>query len=234
MNTPRDQAVSGRGERLLTATERLVSDPQELIGYVEALKATQRSKQPSECRRTLAERIIGSYSSRSALAGALTAAPAILPGLGSTAAVVAGSVVDMTLMLKHEVEMILCLTYLYGHDIRLERERWIAYVLAGVRTYEAQGGRPLLIDMLDIELDVLPKYSPRQLAKIAVMVLGKASLLSASRVMVKAVPFVGIAVSASANKLLTAGVGWSTVMALEHRSKVLKETGEPAVDAVVT
>jgi uncharacterized protein (DUF697 family) len=136
-------------------------------------------------------------------------------------------------MLKHEVEMVLCLTYLYGYDIRSDRERWLAYVMAGVRVYEAEAGRNYFADVVEAELDALPRYAPRQLFKLAGTVFGKLALLTASKGLAKAVPLVGIVLGASTNKFLTNSVGWSCVEALERRAQAERGEVEEPVDAVV-
>jgi uncharacterized protein (DUF697 family) len=223
-----------RGERLLSAVERLVEDCDDIIARVETLKSGMPAHfDEAERIDALGGHIIADYSRRSAIAGAVTSLPGLLPGGGSAVVLVGGVLVDMTFMLKHDVEMILSLSYLYGHDIRLEKERWLAYVLAGVRTYQLQEPRGYLTDMLDVQLDALPKYTPRELFKLAATVLGKVALLSVSRGFVKALPFIGVAVSASSNSFLTRSVGWSCVDVLEARRFTERNAAPEAVDAFV-
>ena len=234
VDTPNDERA--QGERLLNAVERLIDAQEDLITFVEALKEEMPQQEHfSNDAYTwhIARKIIGTYSTRSAIAGAVTAMPAMIPGGGTVIAVVGGSLADMGLMLKHEVEMVLCLAYLFGHDIRDERERWLALVLASVSTYEAESGRNYFRDLADAELEAIMKYTPRQLAKVAVAILGKLALTGLSKGLVKAVPLVGIAISASANKILTQSVGWRCVEALNRRRKAYELSSGPVVDATV-
>lgn len=208
------------GERLLSAVERLVDDVDDLITQVEAFDdlASGDGEDGAQARLDqVAERIISTYSSRAAVAGAATALPALMPGAGTAVALVGGSLVDMTLVLKYEVEMILSLMYLYGYDIRDERERWLAYVLAGIRTSDVKMGRNYFLDLAEAQLDALATYTPRQLSKMVVSVLGKLAMRSVSRNWAKVIPVFGMAVGASANKLLTSSVGWWCAYALERR-----------------
>jgi uncharacterized protein (DUF697 family) len=237
--TPRSRSerkadTSLRGERLLSAVERLVEDGGDLVAHVETLKSAASPTLSDDDRLdVLAERIIADYSRRSAVAGGVTSLPALLPGGGSALALVGGVLIDMTYLLKHDVEMILCLSYLYGHDIRQEKERWLAYVLAGIRTYDVEEGRNYLADLLEVQLDALPKYTPRELFKLAATVLGKVALLSFSRGFVKALPLIGIAVSASTNQFMTSSTGWWCVEALKRRREAERNEGPEAVDAFV-
>lgn len=232
-NSPKRADVFARGERLLSAVERVVEDCDDLIAYVETLRSAASGGDEEEQLELLCGQIIADYSTRSAIAGGLTALPALLPGAGSAVALVGGVLADMTLMLKHDVEMILCLSYLYGHDIRDDRERWLAYVLAGIRTYEVQDRRNYLADLVEVQLDALPKYTPREMFKLAATVLGRLALLSLSRGFVKALPLVGIAVSASTNKFMTTSMGWWCVEALERRRSSDGEREPEAVDALL-
>jgi uncharacterized protein (DUF697 family) len=222
-----------RGERLLSAVERVVEDCDDLIAHVETLKSAASEVDPEDLHEYVAKQLIEGYSTRSAIAGGLTSLPALLPGAGSAVAFVGGMLADMTYMLKHDVEMILCLSYLYGYDIRDEKERWLAYVLAGIRTYEVQVRRNYMADLFDLQLDALPKYTPRELFKLAATVLGKLALLSLSKGFVKTLPLVGIAVSASTNKFMTWSVGWWCVEALERRRTAEHNQPPEAVDAYV-
>lgn len=206
---------SARGARLLSAVERIVDDCDDLIAHVETLKSSSRGGHRE--LDALCEQIISDYSTRAAIAGGVTALPGLLPGGGSVIAFVGGAVADMTLMLKHDVEMMLCLSYLHGYDIRDEKERWLAYVLAGIRTYDVRARQNYLADLLEVQLDALPKYTAREMFKLASTVLGKIALLSFSKSFVKAVPLIGIAISASTNKFMTTSAGWWCVEALERR-----------------
>ena len=230
-NTPRPSEFT-RGAQLLSAVERLVDDCDNLIARVETLKSSVAAGSDEAAELdSLSAQIIAEYSTRAAIAGGASALPGLLPGAGSVIALVGGALVDMTFMLKHDVEMILSLSHLYGYDIRDQKERWMAYVLAGVRTHEFESRQNYLADLLEIQLDALPKYTPRQLFKLAATVLGKLALLSLSRGFLRALPLIGIAVSASTNKFLTTSVGWACVDALKRRRSAPSEPA--AVDAVI-
>jgi uncharacterized protein (DUF697 family) len=219
------------GQRLLSSVERLVDDCDSLIAHVEMLASKVPGGEEQDTVEIVADLLIADYSMRAAISGGVTALPALLPG-GSVVALVGGAMVDMTLMLKNDVEMILCLSHLYGYDIRDEKERWLAYVLAGIRTYDVAHRQNYLADLLEIQLDALPKYTPRALFKLAATVLGKVALSTLSRGFIKAIPLVGIAVSASTNKFMTTSVGWWCVDALERR-RLAPEDERGVVDAVV-
>lgn len=217
-----DRKTTGRrGERLLTAVERLVREPGELIEAVEILKYDDDGPESDPAyHRAIATKLISIYSTRSALGGALTAIPSLFPGAGTLLATVGGSMADMAWMLKQEVEMALSLSYLHGYDIRDERERWLAYGLASVSTYEAEAGRNYFADLAETQVEAMVKYTPRELSKLVATHFGRLALARAGRGFVRGIPLVGVAVGVAGNKLLTSAVGWRCVSALGRRRSV--------------
>lgn len=210
-----------RGERLLTAVERLVREPDEIIAAVELLDLEgEREISEAAYLRAAAKKIVSVHSTRSAIGGGLSAVPGLLPGAGTLVATVGGSMADMAWMLKQEVEMALSLAYLYGYDITDERERWLAYGLASVSTYDARSGRNYLADLAETQIEAMVKYTPRQLSKLVVTYLGKLVLAQAGRGFVRGIPLVGVVVGAGGNKLLTSAVGWRCVTALRTRRRM--------------
>jgi hypothetical protein len=224
------------GERLLSAVERIVEDCDGLIAAVEAFRLDTiptADEDESDHRAAVADRIIASYASKSTVAGGASALPGLLPGGGTIIAVTAGAMVDMTLMLKHEVEMALCLTHLYDHDIRDEKERWLAYALVAVNIYEAKAGQSYVQDLAEAQLEAFALYTPRQLTKLVITLLGKIGLLALSKSFARALPFVGIVVGAAANRVLTRTVGRRCAEALERRRNVESINDAPIIDARV-
>lgn len=215
-----EKSEAANGEKLLTAVERLVASTDDLIAEVDKLRE-QESKggkgTEDQVRRRVADRLVTSYSRKTAISGGLSAAPALVPGAGTILALVGGTLADMALMLKFEVEMALSLSYLYGYDIRTTRERQLAFMLASVSTYSAKSKRNFFVDLAAAEGEAIWKYTPRQLSKGLVSIMAKIALLSVSKSLARALPAVGIAVGAGMNKVLTSRVGKQCVEELSHR-----------------
>jgi hypothetical protein len=219
-----EETSSKQGEALLKAVERIVDAPAKIQAKVEEAMAEARAALPDDApkdlvRQTVERKLVSSYSNRTALAGGAAALPALLPGLGSLAAVLGGGLVDMTLCLKFEVELVLALAAARGYDIEDKRERQLAYLLAAAHTYEASGGRNPLPDLIKTEIDAIWHYTPRQLGKLVAALFVKLALMFAGKGLTRAIPLVGLVVSSAANKALTARVGKSVVKALDQRAK---------------
>ena len=214
-----------KGQALLTAVERIVDAPEKIRSQVREVFEATRNGLPDDASaeqvlRAVEAKLISTYSNKTALAGGASALPALIPGLGSLAAVLGGSLLDMTLCLKFEVEMVLALAAARGYSIEDPRERQLAYLLAAVHTYEASSGRNPLADVLKVEADALWNFTPRQLGKIVAALFVKLALLYAGKGLARAIPLVGMVVSSAANKTLTVRVGKAIVKALDGRKKV--------------
>ncbi|MDX9719603.1 MAG: EcsC family protein [Myxococcota bacterium] len=240
---PRSQEETQKqaeAQRLLSAVEHLLDNDDKLIGLVEKMRdqvapEANETKQDESYLRRVASLIVSDFSNRAMLAGGATALPAIVPGAGTLLAALGGTLADMTLTLKFEVEMSLCLTHLFGFDIKQQNERQIAFLLASVSTYDAKTGRNLLRDLLAAETTAIWNYTPRQVSKFLITILSKLILLSASKGFAKLLPVVGVLVGGSVNKVLTKKVGERCVEELASRWRIKKqESKEPVVDAVIT
>jgi len=226
MNT--HDSEQDNGKRLLTAVERILEDSESIIRFVQALEAsTARGDSASAHRDAVAKKLITHYSNQTALAGGLTSLPAIVPGPGTLFAAFGGTLADVGLTLKFEVEMVLALTALYGFDIREETERKLAFLLASISPHDAKAGGNVLVDLAVAEGTALWTYAPRQITKLLITVLAKLLVRAASKGFFKALPVVGVFVGSSVNKVLTARVGRRCIEELAQRSTLrAKEAAE--------
>lgn len=232
-----EQEDREKGRKLLTAVERLLDDTDNIIQTVEDLK--HRSPQTDAGDEALiddvGQRIVEIWSNRSAVSGGATALPAVLPGLGTLATVTGGTLLDMALVLKFEVEMTLALAWLHGFDIREERERQIAFLLASVSTYDARSGRHVFLDLAEAQGTAVWNYAPREVSKLLMMVLSRLALMGAGKGLARAIPLVGVAIGGGVNKVLTTRVGNRNREELRRRRTLRQEEiqEEDVVEAYV-
>lgn len=198
------------GEKLLSAVERLVADTEKLLAVVadhQDQVVAEKHDDEAAYRKAVADLLIATFSNRSAMSGGAAALPAVVPGLGSLVTLLGGTLADLALMLKFEVELALCLTSLYGYDIHQPRERQLAFLLASVNTYEERSQKNVVVDLAIAEGTAFWNYTPRQASKGLVTVMAKIALVGLSRGFLRVLPVVGIAVGAGMNKALTHRVG---------------------------
>jgi len=224
---------NSQGRQLLTAVERIIASTDSLIALSQEHQRKARERGLGSESATLdaaAQEVISHFALRSALSGGLTAAPSLIPGLGSLIATAGGTLADIGLVLKFEVEMALVLSHLYGFDITRPDERQIAFLLASVGTYDAQSGGNVLGELSQAARagkDAVWTYAPREVSKIVVSVMTKIALLKLSKGMLaRALPVVGIAVGSTMNRALTRRVGERCIRDLKTRRQLVKPRAE--------
>jgi len=202
---------SARGRILLHSIERMLD-----IGSVEHTVVRIRATTAEPCE--VSDRVIAHYATRSAIAGAVSAAPGMVPGWGTITAV-GLTLGELTFIMKAEVEMCLALCAVHGHDVHSADTRQLALALAAVQVHHVEAGRHVMLDATEITMQSLWKYTPRELSKLVVRVLGKIACRSAAQCLgkglLRAVPVVGSAVGYGMNALLTRRVGHAANLALE-------------------
>jgi hypothetical protein len=207
------------GLKLLNAVERMIDAPEEIEGLVAKL-----TKETPPGIEHLSERIISHYSNRSALAGAVSSLPGMIPGVGTLAVALGTTLLEMAAVLKLEVEMCMALAHAHGFDIRSRTERQLSLLLGAVHTHEVEAGRNILVDIGVVSGTALWNYTPRELHKLALRAFSALAIGWASTYVTKgilhAIPLLGIGIGAGVNKTLTTRVGRNARSWLSFRASV--------------
>lgn len=196
-----------KGKKLLTAVERIVASSESIRATVEGARVRVKGELKGEAlREATGVELIRGYSNRAALAGGVSGLPGLIPGFGSIALAIGGGLAELTFLLKWEVEMALGLSHLYGFDIDDPRERQLGFLMASVGTYDATG-KNFFADVMKVEGTAIWNYAPRAIGRMVVSAMAMVAALYVWRGLLKAVPFVGMAVGSGMNKVLTQRVG---------------------------
>ena len=198
--------------KLLQAIELILANPEEIkreaLGLIAKIEKAHPKKSPSEIRRTASEKIISNYSYYAAFAGGTTALTGIIPGIGTAVAVAGGASADAVASMKFQIEMTMALATVYGHDILIEEEKRVCYIIAGLGAINeaAKEGGKAIGSKAFIEL-------ARQHIKGATLqaikeIFKKVGITFTRKALEKAIPFgVGVVIGFGANKGLTWYVG---------------------------
>jgi uncharacterized protein (DUF697 family) len=199
--------------RLLKAIELILADPadikreaQKLSHRYEAKYSSQKSEE--EVREMVAKKIISNYSYFAAFTGGATALTGVVPGLGTVIATFGGAAADTALMMKYQIEMVMALAVVYGHDIEIEEERRLCLVVAGLGAISEpakQGGKnagsKAFVSMVREHLKGGTLVAVKEVFK-------KVGITFTRKGLEKAIPFgVGVVIGATTNKGLTLYVG---------------------------
>ena len=217
------KADEEKGRQLLTSVERLVASSDKLRAVAAECLAVAKTRDGEASHRDVAAaEIVRRYSNKAALAGGVSALPGLVPGAGIPLSVGA-AFAELAVLLKLEVEMALVLLHLHGFDIDDPKERQIGFLLASVGTYDAGSGSNYLVDVARAEGVAIWNYGPRRIARMLVTSMAALVAIRVWKALLKMVPFVGMAVGSSLNKVLTRRVGERIHRDLKTRQHLVRE-----------
>ncbi|MGW0187174.1 hypothetical protein ACWDV7_15625 [Streptomyces sp. NPDC003362] len=208
------------GSRLQKAVETIVMTPAAAANVVDGYRATfedknERKPESLEDKRRIAAKIIGRYSKMSAAAGAVTAAPSVIPGVGTAVAVLGGGATDVAVALKLQVDMCMCLVEVFETELSTEDKKHLAFTIAlagSVEQMAAKGGKAAV---QKIAQKLVYQYLTGPALVTIKQLFKRVSITFTQKAMAKAIPAgVGVAFSSSTNYVLTRVVGRVAVAVL--------------------
>ncbi|MEW6447093.1 MAG: hypothetical protein AB1426_03255 [Bacillota bacterium] len=156
---------------------------------------------PNLTKEELAHVLIGEKSRWCALAGCLTALPAVLPGLGTLIAILAGAAADITILGWAITRLVFELATLYGRDptsLEAQREAFVAFGLAaGVHSINKRLSR--------LAAAQLSKQLTAELLERTLIALGVRA--SQRQLIPRILPFAGVLITGAVNYLFTRAIG---------------------------
>lgn len=198
---------------LLQAVESILADPKEILKEVRQMEKKYHDRYASkksaiEIKDVIVSHIISNYSYYTAFTGGATGLTGVIPGLGQVIAMVGGASADVVLTMKWEIEMVMAIAAVYGHNITLEEEKRICYIVAGLGAISEaakEGGKAIgskaFIKMTEQYLKGPTLVAVKQVFK-------KVGITFTRKAVQKAIPFgVGVVVGFGMNKTLTYYVG---------------------------
>ncbi|MGW2263099.1 hypothetical protein [Streptomyces koyangensis] len=211
--------------RLQKVVEMIAITPEtaaELVdGYRTTFKAKfKREPETLEEKRRIAAKVIGRYSKLSAATGAVTAAPSVIPGVGTAVAVLGGGVTDIAAALKLQIDMCMCLVEVYETDLSDEDKKHLAFVLAlagSVEQMASTGGKAAVMKIAE---KLVYQYLKGPALVTVKQLFRRVAITFTQKGMAKAIPAgVGVVFSSSTNYILTTMVGKVAVTVLAKEVK---------------
>lgn len=198
--------------KLLQAVELILAKPDnikhESLQLMEKFRKSHPDKQESEIRHIASEKIISNYSYYAAFTGGTTALTGVIPGIGTAVAIGGGASADAVACMKFQIEMTMALATVYGHDILIEEEKRICYIIAGlgaISNAAKDGGKSVgskaFVKLVQENLKGATLQAIKEIFK-------KLGITFTRKALEKAIPFgVGVVIGFSANKGITLYVG---------------------------
>ena len=198
--------------KLLQAVELILAKPEDIkkesIQVLVKYKEENPSKPEGEVRKLASEKIISNYSYYAAFAGGATALTGVIPGIGTAVAISGGASADAVACMKFQIEMTMAIATVYGHDILIEEEKRLCYIIAGLGAMNEaakEGGKAVgskaFVKLVQQHLKGATLQAVKEIFK-------KIGITFTRKALEKAIPFgVGVVIGFSANKGITWYVG---------------------------
>lgn len=191
-------SLSGNPTEIKKESLRLLASYREKYGD----KLTEE-----EIRRKAANKIISNYSYCSAFTGGATSLAGIVPGIGTAIAALGGVSADVVLSMKFQIDMVMAIAAVYGHDIEEEYVQQTSFLVAGIGklNFAVDEGKRIGAKAFANIMNQYLKKGSQQAAKEITKKLG---IQVSGKALQKAIPFgVGVIIGFTANKTLTWYIG---------------------------
>ncbi len=169
-------------DKLMDRLSKAIDDTDEKEAATRV--ANLRAKHPDDTVDQLTNRLILAKARETAVVGATTSAAMIIPGIGTIAGLTLGIAADFGITFKLQAELVIEIATLYGHAMTPEEKRRVVMLVTG----------------LSVGTTTLAHRAGKGISKRVTARLG-------SKYVVRAMPVVGMAASASTNALMTYVIG---------------------------
>lgn len=172
-------------------------------------------------RLKIAKAIVARYAKFGAISGGLTSLPGVIPGVGTTAAVLGGGLADVVASLKIQVDMCVCLVELFEDDLVAEDRRQLAFYLALTGTVEKFAKEAATPFVTKSFVKMAYKYLAGSTLTLIKGLFARAGIFFTRKALIKAIPFgVSVAVSSATNYALTIFIGNRMISFFEIKSEM--------------
>lgn len=200
------------GSSLMKMVEAIAITPQDARAVVETYESQARKALPTatdeEIQSLIIEKIINRYSKLAATSGATTALPGIIPGIGTAVGVLGGSAVDMSVCMKLQVDMTMCLGMAINGGMSNEDAKHMSYIIALYGSLEQMGTAGATRMASKAGVKMLNKYLTGSTLTFIKELFKKVGIHFVRKGVAKAIPFgVGVIIGGGANYALTKYVG---------------------------
>ena len=213
MSDHNKQGNSDDKPTLLKAVELVLADPAEIRREAIVLKQQYQrrfsdSNSDEEINTLVADKIISNYSYYAAFVGGITALTGVVPGLGTAIATFGGATADAALSMKYQIEMTMALATVYDHNIEIEEEKRLCFIVAGlgaINEAAKKGGKAVGTKAF---VKMTQQYLRGATLQAVKEIFKKVGVTFTRKAVEKSIPFgIGVIISFSANKGLTWYVG---------------------------
>lgn len=197
---------------LMKVVEAIAISPQDARAVVQQYEAQVRRSRPNslnnEIQKLVTDKIISRYSKLAATSGAATALPGIIPGIGTVASAIGGGITDVSVCMKIQIDMTMCLGMAINGSMTNEDAKHMSYIIALSGSLEHMGSAGATRIASKAGVRMANQYLTGSTLVVIKELFKKVGITFTKKAFMKAIPFgVGAAIGGAANYALTQYVG---------------------------
>lgn len=191
-------------------------DAREVVsGYALQIRSAKPIATEAEVLDLIIDKIISRYAKLSAASGGTTALAGVVPGIGTAASMVGGSVADMSICIKFQIDMTMCLAIAINNELSNEDAKHLSYIIGLAGTIEQATSKSATNVASKAGVRIVQRYLTGATLMTVKELFKRVGIVFAKKSLIKAIPFgVGVAIGAGTNYALTKFVGKAAVSAL--------------------
>lgn len=192
--------------------EAIAISPQDARELVAQYKSQAVSASPSasaqEIEDAVVDKIISRYSKLAATSGAATALPGIVPGIGTAVSAVGGGLADVSVCMKLQIDMTMCLAVAINGKMSNEDAKHMSYIIALYGSLEQMGSTSATKLASQAGVRMIKQYLKGPTLQVIKELFKKIGITFTQKAAAKVIPFgIGVVVGGTANYALTRYVG---------------------------
>lgn len=197
---------------LMTAVEAAAISPQAARVLVEQYETQFRKKSPGASDARVAEvvsqKIISRYAKMASLSGSATSLSGVIPGVGTAVALVGGSLADLTICMKLQIDMTMCLAMAINKKLSDEDAKHMSFVIALTGSLEQAATKGGAEFASKAAIRVVNEHLKGATLVTVKMLFRNVGIVFTKKALVKTIPFgIGMVIGGTTNYYLTRYVG---------------------------
>ena len=200
------------GSSLMKMVEAIAISPQDARAVVEQYETQAKKSQPGannkSIQKAVTDKIIQRYSKLAATSGAATAMPGVIPGVGTAVAILGGGLADVTVCMKLQIDMTMCLAVAINKGLSNEDAKHMSFIIALAGSLEQMGKAGVTQVASKAGVKMVNKYLTGATLIAIKELFKKIGIVFTQKAAAKAIPFgIGVLIGGAANYALTKYVG---------------------------
>jgi hypothetical protein len=200
------------GSSLMKMVEAIAISPQDARIVAQQYETQARQLRPDssdkDIQKLVTDKIISRYSKLAASSGAATALPGAIPGVGTAVSMIGGGLVDVSVCVKLQIDMTMCLAMAINGSLSNEDAKHMSYIIALYGSLEQMGSAGATKIASKAGVRMVNQYLTGATLVTIKELFKKIGITFTQKAAAKAIPFgVGVIIGGGANYALTRYVG---------------------------